>query len=309
MADESLQKALAGVPAGAWAVGVSGGADSVALLSLLRIRSDLSLHVVHLDHQTRGQESTEDARFVCELARGWNLACTCRRRDEIEPMLSAAPANPSALYRALRLEVFRQVVRQHALNGVILAHHADDQAETVLQRLLRGSTSAAGLAGMRTASDIGELRVLRPLLNVRREALRQYLRPEGIGWREDSSNLSDRYQRNRLRPILDAQDSLRESLIELAEQCAALRDWTTRNAPELEAQFRAAQLARLPRVLSAESARRWLLERGVPPEEIEPAVIERLLTMARDAASPSRLDFPGAVRVRRRGGRIFVDQG
>src|SRR5512133_2495346 len=122
MIDLRLVQAVAHIPAGGWAVGVSGGADSVALLSLLRRRIDLSLQVVHLDHQTRGQASTDDAAFVEQLSRAWNLPATLARRSEIEAGLTELPANPSARYRALRLELFRRVVGRGGLQGVILAH-------------------------------------------------------------------------------------------------------------------------------------------------------------------------------------------
>ncbi|HTL28368.1 MAG TPA: ATP-binding protein, partial [Tepidisphaeraceae bacterium] len=81
------------MPAGAWGVGVSGGADSVALLSLLRSRDDLKLHVIHLDHETRGAESTADAAFVRDLCEGGKLRYTIARRSEIEPRLPSLPAN------------------------------------------------------------------------------------------------------------------------------------------------------------------------------------------------------------------------
>src|SRR5205823_4177907 len=100
-------------------------------LALLRPRGDLRLHVVHLDHETRGGQSAEDAQFVGDLAREWGLAVTVARRGEIESAMGALPRNRSARHRALRLELFRRVVSEHKLRGVILAHHADDQAETV----------------------------------------------------------------------------------------------------------------------------------------------------------------------------------
>src|SRR3982750_439033 len=98
MGSMELMEAIATVPAGVWAVGVSGGADSVALLSLLRTRADLLLHVVHLDHETRGQDSTGDATFVADLARQWNLPCTVARWRDIEPHLALRRDvnNPSA---------------------------------------------------------------------------------------------------------------------------------------------------------------------------------------------------------------------
>src|SRR6476620_3797342 len=103
----SLAEVIARVPSGAWAVGVSGGADSVALLSLLRTRTDLALHVAHLDHETRGPDSTGDAHFVAQLAERWGLPCTIARRSELEPAMTDLPENPSARYRAVRLELFK----------------------------------------------------------------------------------------------------------------------------------------------------------------------------------------------------------
>ena len=117
------------VPPGLWGVAVSGGADSVALLLLLHGRPELLLHVVHLDHQIRGQASADDAEFVAKLAEKLGIPATIVRRDQIEPgILSVSlPKNPSARYRAIRLELFRRVVEREKLHGVILAHQADDR--------------------------------------------------------------------------------------------------------------------------------------------------------------------------------------
>ena len=128
--------AVESVPPGAWAVGVSGGADSVALLSLLRMRADLSLRVVHLDHQTRGGASADDAKFATELARRWNLPCDLATLEQVLPEIHQPPKNRSARFRVARLATFRRVVEAYGLHGVILAHHAQDQAETMLAAAL-----------------------------------------------------------------------------------------------------------------------------------------------------------------------------
>jgi tRNA(Ile)-lysidine synthase len=317
MSSDALQAARASVPAGAWAVGVSGGADSVALLSLLRPRAvpggDLSLHVVHLDHQTRGPASTDDAAFVSDLAARWGFPCSVAPRDEVEARLARVaapagvatrlPANASSRYRAARLALFREVVAARKLAGVLLAHHADDQAETVLHRLLRGS-GYAGLAGMARRSTVGGLVILRPLLGIGREPLRAHVREAGQAWREDESNASDDYLRNRLRRLLAAHPPLTPRLLELSEACRAARDWARAAAPVLPATFRLTEFRDLPPILARESAADWLAAQGVPRGELAPAVIDRLLAMAADAATPPRQHYPGGVLVQRRGGSI-----
>ena len=300
---ERLLSAIDAVPSGRWAVGVSGGADSVALLRLLGGRRDLTLHVVHLEHQTRGQHSADDARFVEVLAGQLQIPCTIAMRSDVEPGLAKLPENLSARYRAIRLELYRRVASEHNLEGVVLAHHADDQAETILQRLIRGS-GLAGLRGMSNRTRIGSLLVLRPLLGVGREMLREYLASIGQSWREDASNQSDKYLRNRLRKWLAADADLHDALLGLGAACRALRQWSMDHAPRLDEAFRARELQGVPTLLAHESARQWLLSRGAPAGELNEACLDRLINMANDAASPSRQMFPGNVHVARRQGRI-----
>jgi tRNA(Ile)-lysidine synthase len=297
---DELSSAVQPVPAGAWAVGVSGGADSVALLSLLRQRADLSLRVVHLDHQTRQGQSALDAKFVEELSRRWNLPCDIAKLDEILPSVSSPPKNRSARFRAARLALFRRVVDSHGLFGVILAHHAEDQAETILLRLLRGS-GFSGLRGMSRRSVVGGLTILRPLLGARRAQLREHLQSLGQTWREDESNQSLAYARNRVRHALESRPVLVSSLIELGESCTLLGRWANDQAtppPEMPVKT----LQDLPTILARPLARKWLISQGASAGELSPAVLDRLILMARDRASPRRQDFPGPVSIVRHRG-------
>jgi tRNA(Ile)-lysidine synthase len=294
-------------PPGRWAVGVSGGADSVALLELLVGRKDLELVVAHLDHETRGGASAADAAFVQELAARRSLRCVVARRSAVEPAMAELPANRSARYRAARLAFFHSVVTDENLDGVVLAHHADDQAETVVQRLLRGS-GPAGLLGMRPDALVSGVRIVRPLLRVRREALRGLLCARGIEWREDASNESLDQQRNRVRALLAARPALTDAAIDLAEASAKVLEWLRACGPALGETFAVRALQRLPAPVAREAARRWLAERAGPGEEIPAAAADRLLQMANDAASPPRQHFPGGLLVRRRGGTIGVDE-
>lgn len=292
------------VPCGSWAIGVSGGADSVALLTLLlQHRPDVRLHVVHLNHQTRGEESDGDARFVQELATRHGLQSTVALLDEVRPLLRDVPANRSSLFRAARLALFRRVVEQHDYRGVLLAHHADDVAETVLHRLLRGS-SIAGLRGISETANVGGVLICRPLLEVRRSTLRQLLTTAGVTWREDSSNKSPKYTRNGLRAFLAGREDVTQALLSLASAASALSTWANAAAPALPADFPVTALRDLPDLLRTTAAARWLVRQGVPASEVRPDVIKRLLEMVDDAASPNVQVFPGALSVRRTAGTV-----
>ncbi len=222
--------------------------------------------------------------------------------------MTGLPTNRSARYRALRHEAFRRVVAENNLHGVVLAHHADDQAETVLHRLIRGS-GPAGLAAMRETSHVSGLIILRPLLHLRANQLRRFLAERGQPWREDASNASDHYFRNRLRRLLRRHPHLTGELLAMTDSCASVRDWSQSSAPRLDAEFPTLHLQRLPALLARESARRWLLSQGVPPAALAraPDAIDRLIALAADAATPSRLQFPGGVMVRRRKGIIAAE--
>jgi len=191
-------------------MGVSGGADSVCLLHLLAGLApvwNLSLHVAHLDHNVR-PGSAEDAEFVAHLAAALGLPYHTR---QLSPAgIAAADNNLEAGLRRLRYRFFADIAASLVAAGeplptVAVAHTADDQAETILMHVLRGS-GLAGLAGMRPvtlrqAEESGQrpLRVARPLLDVQRTQILHYLNERRLAWREDPSNQSMTFTRNRLR--------------------------------------------------------------------------------------------------------------
>jgi tRNA(Ile)-lysidine synthase len=220
-------------------------------------------------------------------------------------MLVNPPKNRSARFRSGRIALFRHVVTMNRLQGVILAHHADDVAETVFQRLLRGA-GLTGLVAMRERSMLREVTLMRPLLRVRRAALRKYLLDHGQVWREDASNQSEAYQRNRVRRLLASQPELTDALLHLADASRAAKNWARRSAPHGKEQLPVAALADLPAPLAREASRRWLVQRGAPPAELTSRVLERLVEMSADAASPPRQHFPGGILVRRRAGTLFT---
>ncbi len=199
---------LAGLPADAATsvgvvVGCSGGADSVALTLLLvehfrTVHAHSSegappLRIAHFNHGLRGEHSDGDEEFVRELAASLNVEMAVARA----PVETVGEAEASL--RRNRRQFFYRVAAQSGCRYIALAHTADDQAETILHHLLRG-TGTLGMAGMRPASSFGsDFVILRPLLSTPRSAIRQSLIGRRQSWREDASNLSTRYTRNWIR--------------------------------------------------------------------------------------------------------------
>ena len=247
-------------PGAAALAGVSGGPDSVAMMHLLwRLQEELGfrLHVAHFHHGLRGEEADADQVFVESLCRKLGVPFHTARAGP-------RPHAPSleAVLRIQRHAFLRRVALATGATAVALAHTSDDQAETVLLRLARG-TGISGLGGMapvgelvgdlpvavrggkaRFSRDTGrvsgeKIRVIRPLLYVSRDEIVTYLRKQGLGWREDSTNRDRRFFRNRIRhevlPYLEAElnPRLRRLLVNLAEQARAEDAWLQEQADEV----------------------------------------------------------------------------
>ena len=187
-------------------VAVSGGADSVALLRGLQALCSCAesnillpqgkLVVAHVNHRLRGEESERDAAFVRGLAAQLHLACEVIIADE--RLQSDHGDGIEAAARNARYKVLEEAAGRHGARYIVAAHTADDQAETVLHRITRG-TGLRGLAGMARARRLGCATLLRPLLTVRRAELVAYLSALGQPYRFDSSNDSLDFTRNRIR--------------------------------------------------------------------------------------------------------------
>jgi tRNA(Ile)-lysidine synthase len=190
-------------------IAVSGGADSVALLCLLEsLRHELgvTLLVIHFDHMLRGAESDHDASFVEELARARGLEFVSARED-VRAAATLNAGNLEETARHLRYGFFERILASQKATRVAVAHTADDQAETILARMIRG-TGLTGLASIYPLVDSPSGgTIVRPLLHVRRQGLRDYLQGCGQEWREDASNADQTRLRARIRaqllPILD----------------------------------------------------------------------------------------------------------
>ena len=187
---------------------VSGGVDSMAMLHLLLRVSDawkLELGVLHVNHQLRGTESDEDEEFVGTVAQSLKLPFLSKRVDTLSCAHEHHLSKQEAA-RELRYEFFEQARRGVGSTSVATAHQADDNAETVLLNVLRG-TGIRGLAGIPPRRETGS--IIRPLLFARRKEIEEYAAAKGMAFRTDSSNESTEYRRNYLRktviPLLNSE--------------------------------------------------------------------------------------------------------
>ncbi len=217
---------IAGQPEERVVIAVSGGADSMALAGgIIRIRSAQGCLVAHFNHRLRGAEADDDAQFVAEQCAAWGVGATTGHWDRSVDFQTPGQG-PEAAAREVRYAFLKNAAHAAGARYVVTAHTADDQVETVMQRILRG-TGIAGLAGIPRQRPLsGAVSVVRPLLRLSREQTRTYLRDSAIPFREDSSNLNLRFTRNRIRhellPNLRARFSstVDEALLRIAAQAA-----------------------------------------------------------------------------------------
>lgn len=314
--DPTVRELAAGAGQRRWIVALSGGADSVCLLLLLWAHFPSHrdrLVAAHFDHRLRGRASTEDARFCARLAAALGVACETGQWHD-------APADPNeAEARAARRDFLEGVRRRHRAHWVWTGHHADDVAETLLMRLARGS-GTAGLAAPRPVQATGQgntvLR-LRPLLLLRAAEIRAALQATGVRWREDASNASARFQRNRMRAEVmpaweqaagrDAVAGAALSRRLLDEDAAALDAWLAELAPlGADGRLSLRALAGKPVALWRRALHAWLAQQGDVGDLSRQGFVNLLALARRGHACRFSLGKSGYVRIRR--GWLFFEQ-
>jgi len=185
------------IPAGSRVLcAVSGGADSVCLLSMLHERREeleIGLFAAHYEHGIRGEESVRDMRFVAELCEKLGVPCLTERGD-VPLYAKEKGMSTEEAARELRYAFLERAAAHFACDRIATAHNADDNAETVIFNLCRGS----GIAGLRGIPEKRGM-IVRPLLGMTRAEIEQWLNIRNIGWVDDSSNDSDDYSRNLIR--------------------------------------------------------------------------------------------------------------
>ncbi|MDN5346460.1 MAG: tRNA(Ile)-lysidine synthase [Clostridia bacterium] len=295
-------------------VGVSGGPDSLALLHCLLAFKDeykLKLYVGHLDHKLRGKESAAEAAYVARLAQSWGLPVKIEARDvrayQVERGLTLEEAA-----REVRYQFLRQAANEVGAGKIAVGHQANDQAETVLLNLLRGS----GVEGLK-AMEPREGDLIRPLLEVRREEIEAYCREHGLKPCRDPSNLDPAYRRNKIRlqllPLLAREynpaivDALCRTADILRAEDEVLRQVTVQACKEVIIEeggdrlvLDAGRFLGLPLGLQRRVIRAAATALGWPAGNFYH--IERARELAQSQGS---LNWPGGGKIQLKGGKIF----
>lgn len=317
-----------GLPGAGVLVAVSGGVDSTALLhGLASLPRRLGLRLVagHVNHGLRGAESDADEAFVADLAAGLGiplLAHRVRPQRLREGVASRVRPTLQEACRRLRYDALEVQAGEQGLAHVATAHTADDQAETVLLRLLRGS-AGDGLSGIPERSADG--RIVRPLLAVTRAEILAYAGRKGLRWREDASNRSPAYARSRLRTrwlpglaqefnprllralgrLADAQRRDAEWMESLVEREAGARFRVETDALWIEPDGWSA----LPEALAHRLARRALRHAGIA-RDVSNIHLARVVQFLRGAVPGRAIELPGRlVLARERGGFRLAARG
>jgi len=298
-----------------WLVGVSGGADSVALLHLLVEHGFGNLVVCHLNHRLRGSTSMADAHFVERLAESLALSFELSSVDVKSRMRESGESLETAARHA-RHEFFADCARKYHSGRILLAHHADDQAETVLWNMLRGSHGAKGMLEIQHIKTANSkmLEIHRPLLTIRREELTGWLKSRKIKWREDASNSKPIAVRNRIRneviPLL-TDISKRDpvaAIVHLLEDWRAQQEiskWAVEKAAVIDPQGRLHLPAwrKLPPALQLAVLADFLKSRDVIPER---TILARAMEMT-DIQQPAVLNLTEGKRLRRSSQRLWIE--
>jgi tRNA(Ile)-lysidine synthase len=288
-------------------VAVSGGADSMALMHLLARAergSGARIVVAHLDHGMRGEDSAADAHLVREAARAAGLPCVIGRIDP-----GTAPRGEARARRA-RYRFLAETARDRDAGVVFTAHTLDDQAETVLDRLLRG-TGVRGLRGIlpdRPLDPRGTIRLRRPLLGVRRSGLRAWLRERDLSWRTDPTNRDGSNRRSRIRmdllpPVEAIGPGGIEALARVARHAretwrfirgeARRRESRARRSVDGEVRLLRRALRAAPAAVRWPMIARWLRSVGQNPRGLGETAIREAVRIALEAPARTRFDRPG----------------
>lgn len=282
-------------------------------LHFLRRRERITLTIAHLNHRIRGREADGDEEFVRHLA--WRLGVPFVGGEvDVPARARAASVSLEMAGRGARYDFLRRAARDAGASCIATGHTADDQAETLLLRIVRGS-GPQGLCGIPYRFEGGGLRLVRPLLDVTHRQAVLFLRAHRLGWREDESNRDTEFLRNRVRlevlPLLEKRlnPSVRGALVRLARVMRDEEAWADSRAGDLFEECRkpghpdllaVAEFQRQPMAAKRRIVRLWLASCGVSPLACDFETVEALVSLADGSRVSGVVALPGGGRVQRR---------
>ena len=278
-------------------IGVSGGADSVCLLLLLHMygkTNPCSLHAVHVNHMIRGKEADEDQAFVEKLCKELSVPCTVKAVD-VPSLAKERHESLEEAGRKARYDCLLEIAKEEGA-VIAVAHHKNDNAETVLLNLARGS-GIRGLSGMKAVSEMDGVRIIRPLLEISREEIEAFLNEQEISFCTDATNLDDGYARNavRLNVLPDLLKINKKAVEHITESAAQLSEIEEYLEAETEKAFReAAEIqgaAQADANSNCEIAAGRLVLKITTIEKLPDAILNRVVHKALAAAAGSAKDI------------------
>ena len=306
-------------------VAVSGGADSIALLRVLwLLKADRYINAqlicAHLNHQLRGSESRADEAFVVSQAAQLGVDIVTRRLD-VKRYAAERGLSVEAAGRKWRIETLREIAEQDACECIATGHHKNDNAETIVQKLLRG-TGFRGLAGIRPRRRFENgACFVRPLLCVTRDEIQQYLSGRGVRWREDSSNRELEFRRNFIRHRLlpeiqkDSLEPIVEQLWQLSRQMRKFQDYLDRQVELVWHNLAEPSRGRVgidlpgfrsqPDLIKTELIRRALCWLGSGEGDLTEGHFQRVIDLANQNISNRILELPDGFRLWREYRRLI----
>jgi len=307
---------------------VSGGTDSSALMYLMwALRNEGLLHTkllcAHINHQLRGAEAEQDEDFVIAQANELNLPVTTKRID-VRSFAHKNKLSIETAARKLRIGVLIDIAGANDCKRIATAHQKNDNAETVLHRLLRG-TGFRGLGGIRPMQAFeGDIKFVRPLLCVRRDEIVEYLKERNLKWRTDRTNYDCTYRRNyirhRLLPALqqDCTGSLVEELFDLSRSaqrfyglvCSYVeKAWpVTAERDNRNVKLKLQSFLNQPAAVKVELIRRSLAKAGSGERDLTQKHFERVLQLAQQGIGNKKIKLPGGFIVRYEYGKLIFAQ-
>jgi len=289
-------------------VGVSGGPDSVCLLDVsngLKKKYDLTIEIVHVNYGLRGEDSELDEKLVRNLARKFSLPIHVLRQKA-----DKSKKNSEEKLRNVRYDYFEDIRRKNKFDFIAVGHNLNDQAETVLMRILRG-TGLRGLGAIKFKNE----RIIRPLLNIPRKEILKYLKKKKLNYRIDKTNLGTNFFRNKIRnkliPYLEKNfnPNTQETMYKISQSVAEDYDFIKRYAAEWlgnKKQLSVSKLAELHPSIQREVVR-LAVERQIPDlKEVEMGHIEEILKIVKSKKNKKQeMNFKN-LKIVRRGDKLTI---